>query len=132
MRKPDWPIILDREIQAAKTLPFSYGEHDCATWAFDLRHSLIGGENPADRWRGRYRTEKGCARVMKRLGWSTVEEGALELLGNPLASVLMAQRGDIVLMDGALGICIGSEAAFVGVNGLEASPLRACQTAWRV
>lgn len=132
MRKPDWPSILTHEIEAARGRPFSYGEHDCATWAFDVRHALIGGDSPAEQWRGRYRTEIGCARVMMRLGWESVEAGACALLGEPLSSARLAQRGDVVFADGALGICIGKEAAFVGADGLKGKLLRDCALAWRV
>lgn len=132
MRRTDWPSVLACEIEAARGRPFSYGEHDCATWAFDVRHALIGGDNPAEQWRGRYRTEIGCARVMRRLGWVSVENLARSLLGEPLESVLLAQRGDIVFADGALGLSIGKEAAFIGNDGLKGKLLRDCALAWRV
>jgi len=131
MRKANWPVILAEQVEAARSRPFAYGSHDCATWSFDIRNALTGGENPADNWRGRYTTELGCARTMRKLGWRDVEDMGRKLLGNPIAP-LMAQRGDILLADGAFGICLGAAGAFIGENGIVAKSLRECVMAWRV
>ena len=130
MRLDGWEVALAGEIEAARGLPFSWGTHDCATWAFEVRRALTGIDD-ARRWRGRYRTAAGGAKVQRKLGWATLAEGATALLGGPLAGVLLAQRGDIVLMGEALGVCVGSEAAFLTPDGLTFVPLRDCALAWR-
>jgi hypothetical protein len=58
---------------------------------------LTGGEDNAGLWRGRYTTALGGARVMRRLGWASLEEMGRSLLGEPRPAVLLARRGDIVL-----------------------------------
>jgi hypothetical protein len=58
---------------------------------------LTGGEDVAALWRGLYTTALGGARVMRRLGWSSLEEMGHTLLGEPRPAVLLAARGDIVL-----------------------------------
>ena len=132
-RIPHWEQLLAAAIAEAHTRPFAWGSHDCATWAFDLRRDLTGGADHAALWRGRYTTPLGATRVMRRLGWSSLEEGGCTLLGAPLETVLLAQRGDLVLGGDpeAFGVCLGAHASFVGPDGLTYLPLFACRLAWR-
>lgn len=115
-------------------MPFSWGSHDCATWAFGIRRDLTGGEDIAALWRGCYRTALGAHRVMKRLGWDSLEAAGRDLLGMPLPSVLQAKRGDLVLggTDPAFGVCVGAKVAFVAPDGLVFISFSDCSLAWRV
>ena len=135
MRLRGWEAILADQIEAARERPFSWGEHDCATFAFNVRAAITGVDDAAI-WRGRYKTELGGARFMKRNGWATLEQGANEVLGPALPAVLLAQRGDIVLTIStngqSLGVCCGGKAAFVDQDGLKFWPLKDCARAWRV
>lgn len=128
-----WETHLTRAIADARGQPFVWGRHDCATWAVDLRRALTGGPDHAAAWRGRYRTPRGAVRVMRSLGWSSLEDGARALFGAPLEGVLLAQRGDLTLggEPEALGVCLGAEVAFVGPAGLVFVPLASCRMAWR-
>ena len=132
-RIPHWEQLLAAAIAEARTHPFAWGSHDCATWAFDLRRDPTGGPEHAALWRGRYTTALGATRVMRKHGWLSLEEGARALLGAPLDTVLLAQRGDLVLGGDpeAFGVCLGAQAAFVGPDGLTHLPLSACRLAWR-
>lgn len=134
MRTPNWPLRLTTYLEAARDLPFAWGRHDCATWAFDLRRDLTGGEDVAAQWRGRYTTALGAQRVMRKLGWSDLEAMGRDLLGAPLATPLLAQRGDLVLggEDPAFGVCAGARAVFISPAGLVQLPLARCALAWRV
>ena len=139
MRRADWQSRLALAVEAARAVPFKWGEHDCATWAFDLRRDLTDGADAAATWRGRYRTAPGAQRVMRRLGWTSFEAMGRDLLGTPLPSVLLAQRGDLVLAaadpataDPAFGVCLGAKAAFIGPQGLGFVSLSTCILAWRV
>lgn len=131
MRKPHWEIALYEQIKAASGRPFSYGTHDCATFAFDVRRAITGEDAAAD-WRGRYSTELGAARVMRRLGFESIEALATGYLGTPLLNVKLAKRGDIVLAGGGLGVCIGATAVFPISCGLRERLLRGCAVAWSV
>jgi hypothetical protein len=132
-RIPHWEQDLAAAIADARARPFAWGHHDCATWAFDLRRDLTQGPDHAAAWRGRYRTGPGAQRVLRRLGWGALEEGARALLGAPLETVLLAQRGDLVLGGApeAFGVCIGARVAFVAPEGLVVLPLGQCRLAWR-
>lgn len=133
-RIPGWERHLAEAVEAARDRPFRWGRHDCAIWAFDLRRALAGGHDVAALWRGRYTTARGAVRVMRRLGWSSLEAAGRELLGAPLPSVQHAQRGDLVLADTGLGfgICLGARAAGIAPSGLILVPITACALAWRV
>ena len=132
-RIPHWEQLFAAAITDARTRPFAWGSHDCATWAFDLRRDLTGGADHAALWRGRYRTPGGCQRMLRRLGWKTLEEGGRALMGDPLADRRLAQRGDLVLggEPEAFGVCIGARAGFVSPEGLVTLPLSSCRLAWR-
>jgi len=134
MRRSDWQNRLADAIEVAREMPFSWGSHDCATWAFDIRRDLTGGEDIAALWRGRYRTALGAHRVMKRLGWVSLEAAGRDLLGTPLPSVLHAKRGDLVLggSEPAYGVCVGAKVAFVAPDGLIFLSVSDCSLAWRV
>ncbi len=56
------------------------------------------------------------------------------LLGAPLVSPLLAQRGDIVLGPGGrdFGVCLGASAVGMAPAGLITLPLTTCTRAWRV
>lgn len=134
VRQADWPRLLAEALRAAETRPFAWGSHDCATWAFDLARDLTGGEDVAALWRGRYRTGAGAARVMRRLGWRNLEAMGRDLLGAPLSTPRLAQRGDLVLggTPPAFGVAAGARAVFVGPQGLVSLPIDACPLAWRI
>ena len=118
-RVPHWEQVLADAIARARTQPFVWGQHDCATWAFDLYRDLTNGPDHAALWRGRYRT--------------AIEEGGRALLDDPLDDVRLAQRGDLILggEPEAFGIVIGAKAAFVAPEGLVRLPLATCRLAWR-
>lgn len=138
-RFEDWPIRLDRFLQAASGRPFSWGGHgggsDCALFAADAVQA-IRGDDPAAAFRGRYTTAIGAARALKRYGAGDLESTATMMLGEPLANPLLAQRGDVVSVDTedgpALGVCVGAKVAVVGKTGLVQMQLRGARKAWRV
>lgn len=131
MRREDWPTVLDGEIGAARAGVFEWGVKDCATWAFDVRRAMTGIDD-AVHWRGKYKTAKGAARQILRLGFADLREGATFYLGPPLATAFLAQRGDVVFARDALGLCIGATAIFIAPEGCTEIPLGECLAAWRV
>lgn len=133
-RVENWPQRLMTLIDMARIRPFIWGLHDCPTFAFETKMILTGGEDTAALWRGRYTTALGGERVMRRLGWSSLEDMGRALLGEPRPAVLLAQRGDIVLADTGLGfgVCIGSTAVGMAPEGLVVVPLTSCQLAWPI
>ena len=133
-RVETWERLLSETIETARTKPFVWGQHDCPTFAFETRTLLTAGEDAAALWRGRYTTAFGGQRVMRRLGWSSLEDMGLALLSEPRPTALLARRGDIVLADSGLGfgICIGAQAVGMAPEGLVTVPLTSCRLAWAV
>ena len=133
-RVDHWERLLASAIDTARAKPFVWGVHDCPTFAFETRMILICGEDVAALWRGRYTTAIGGERVMRRLGWASLEDMGRALLGEPRPSVLLAKRGDIVLADTGLGfgVCTGAQAVGVAPEGLVTVPLMSCRLAWSV
>lgn len=127
MRVDGWEEILHDEIESAAFRPFAWGTNDCATWAAGVRAALRGEEK--QRW-GSYKTERGAMLWLKRNGYDDLEAWGRDILGEPLPTPLMAQRGDVVLNE-AFGICTGHMAVFVAPNGLHEKQLRDCALAWR-
>lgn len=133
-RVDHWERLLATAIDTARAQPFVWGMHDCPTFAFETAMILTGGEDTAALWRGRYTTALGGERVMRRLGWASLEEMGRSLLGDPRTTALLAQRGDIVLADTGLGfgICNGATAVGIAPEGLVTVPLTSCQLAWPI
>jgi len=133
-RVDHWETLLAAAIDTARARPFIWSLHDCPTFAFETRMILTGGEDVASHWRGRYTTALGGERVMRRLGWASLEEMGCALLGEPRPAVLLAGRGDIVLADTGLGfgICIGAQAVGMAPEGLVTVPLTSCRLAWPI
>ena len=133
-RVDHWERLLTAAIDTARARPFVWGTHDCPTFAFETAMILTGGEDTASLWRGRYTTALGGARVMRRLGWASLEDMGRALLGEPRPTVLLAQRGDIVLADSGLGfgICTGASAVGMAPEGFVAVPLTSCRLAWPI
>ena len=133
-RVDHWERLLAAAIYTARAKPFVWGVHDCPTFAFETRMILTGGKDVAALWRSRYTTALGGERVMRRLGWASLEEMGCSLLGEPRPSVLLAGRGDIVLADTGLGfgVCTGASAVGMAPEGLVTVPLMSCRLAWSV
>jgi len=133
-RVESWERLLAAAIDTARAKPFVWGVHDCPTFAFETRMILTSGEDIAALWRGRYTTALGGARVMRRLGWASLAEMGMALLGDPRSTVLLAQRGDLVLANTGLGfgICTGACAVGMAPEGLMTVPLTSCRLAWQI
>lgn len=133
-RVEHWERLLAAAIDTARAKPFVWGVHDCPTFAFETRMILTGDADIAALWRRRYTTALGGERVMRRLGWASLEDMGRALLGEPRPAVLLAQRGDIVLADTGLGfgICTGASAVGMAPAGLVTVPLTSCRLAWLI
>lgn len=95
MRYRDWTTRLSEVIKAALERPFSWGEFDCCLFAADCAVAVCGTD-PAEAYRGTYKTEAGAKRALKR------RHGSLEAAWDAcFARVAPAfiQRGDIAMYE---------------------------------
>ena len=122
LRRGDWEARLTAFLASARGRPHDYGRHDCLLFAAGAVDAQTGHDY-ARGFRGRYRSERGAARLLRRLGHRRPEQLIDALL--PQIPIGFAQRGDIVLDgEGIPGICVGGEALFVGAGEDGAVPER--------
>ena len=134
-RQPDWPMRFERFLAACRERPFAWGEHDCCLLVLDWIE-LATGRRPADT-RGRYRDAAGAAAVMgERWGSDDLIAVVSAELGPPLASPLLAGRGDVLAFRHGqrvwLGLCVGHHGVAVTAKGLGTLPLGRAILGWRV
>ena len=119
MRHDLWPSRLNEYLEAASERPFSWGEHDCATFVFGAAEAMTGA---------------GALKQIKKHGVENL--GAWLDKFYSRQPINFSQRGDIVSVDqdafGAFGIVVGAEAIFLGPDGTETRPLTVCDYSWRV
>ena len=133
MRSDGWESALADLIKQRRFAPFVWGQHDCCLFAADCALAITGTDWAAT-FRGHYNSASGAARqIAARGGFESMITG---LLGDPLAAVTLAQRGDVVMLDQdghpALAVCCGATVAAAGINGLVFRPMTDGLLAWRV
>lgn len=139
-RLPDWEARLSAYLAEVRGLPHAYGSHDCALHGANVVNALIGIDHGAP-FRGRYTTELGAAKALRKYGAGTLEATFDAHL--PVIPIAFAGRGDLVMAEGSIGVCIGGDAMFVGAAGEQEGLVRIprrdrvtgatlWQKAWRV
>ena len=137
VRRHDWPERLAETVAMARERPFDWGEHDCALFAADCV-AAVTGHDPGAWFRGRYSTEVGARRAIRRFCGERGVTAAFGdvLLGPRLASINLAQRGDLVLAPTptgpAFGVVMPRGAMVAGERGLVVYPLSASLVGWRI
>lgn len=137
-----WDQALHDFVEGRVDKPFEWGANDCALFVCDAVQAMTGEDMAAD-FRGQYTTQLGAAKASLALtGGATIEDVAQYVTKqhdlDELTTVLLAQRGDVVLFDGAEGPALGlvylngTHAVFVGTEGLRSLPVTDCRRAWRV
>jgi hypothetical protein len=132
MKKSNWTIALHQQIAKFNDKPFAWGTHDCCTFAADCVLAMTGIDHLADH-RGGYKSAIGAARRLEKVGG--IEAGMTTLLGAPI-DPKFAQRGDVVCFTSPLGdtagVCMGSNIAAPGLDGMAFTPMSEAFKAWRV
>ncbi len=132
-RRPDWEQRLHDHLAHCADRAFAWGEHDCALFSADAVLAMTDVDLAAA-YRGRYRTAIGSVRALRRYGAGTLEATIDASL--PSKPVAFAITGDVVMVDGMAGICLGAVAVFVGeADGaaqLITFPRHVWQAAWSV
>ena len=70
MRRPDWENRLADYLISVRERPHVYGKHDCMLLVAGAVRAVTGKDH-ARGHRGKYKTGKGAARYLKRLGFSS-------------------------------------------------------------
>ena len=133
-RYPDWEQRLADYISPLlNDARFVWGESDCALYTADAIKAMTGHDIAAD-FRDKYSTAMGSARALKAYGGGDLKSTFDMLL--PERPVSMARRGDAVMHDGAVGVCMGAFALFMLLpdegDGLERIDRSEWSHAWSV
>ncbi|GGB15175.1 hypothetical protein GCM10011380_00730 [Sphingomonas metalli] len=107
----DWEERLHDYLAAQEGAEFVWGKNDCALFAAGAVQAMTG-EDPATAYRGRYTTAAGSVRALKRYGAGTLVSTIDALF--PQRDPGFARRGDLVMVDGMVGVCVGADAVFIG------------------
>lgn len=132
MRLKDWQSRLQDVLAAAKTRPFTWGEHDCCLFGADVVRAQTG-RDPAEKWRGTYGTASEAVRLLAELGGLD----ALCAMAGSEADPVMAGLGDVGIAASAERecVCVHSGQCWLAVtadDGLAIVPRETVRRAWKV
>ncbi len=126
-RLPDWEVRLAAYLEPLRLRAFAWGSHDCCTFSAGAVEAMTLVD-PMPEFRGHYSTAIGSARALRRFGKVTLAatlDAKFESVSAPLA-----QRGDIVMTGGLLGICLGAFLVAVGREGDHEGLIRIERSSW--
>ena len=131
-RLRDWPERLDALLRAHACTPFTWGRHDCCTFAADAVRAVTGVDVMGS-LRGQYSTAAGARRLTSELGG--LNAAVTRLLGTPIAPT-GATVGDVLLLAQdareLLAVCNGTAAIAPGRTGLQTIAAPQVLAAWRI
>lgn len=110
-RRSTWEADLSAYIASVRGDRFEWGRLDCGLF-FAGAVMAMTGEDPGAPFRGKYSTDLGAAKVLKRFGAGDLKSTLDRLF--PACPVGRLQRGDGVWNGEAVGVCMGDYALFVG------------------
>ncbi len=126
-RLPDWEARLAAYLEPLRTRPFDWGRHDCCTFAAGAVLAMTGVDAMTE-FRGRYRTRIGSLRALTRIGAGTLAATIdAKFVRVP---VTLAQRGDLVMAGGLMGVNWGRFLFAVGREGDREGLVRIDRAAW--
>lgn len=119
MRYPDWQNRLIAYLHEARRRPFEPGVHDCALFLAGAVQAQTGSDYAAP-WRGRYTTERGGLRVLRKDGHADHIAAAAAFLPEKTPSFAQAGDGAVVPTESgpALGVVQGSRIYVLRPEGL--------------
>lgn len=131
MRLDGWEERLAEIVEAASARPFTWGLHDCCTFAAACVDAITGSDHLA---RLDYEDERAAKRVIACHGG--LVEAVSAHLGHPVEGWAHARRGDVCVVpteqgDG-LGVCTGTHVAVAAERGLARYPLHLARLVWRI
>lgn len=125
-----WEMALDAYLVERMRMPFAWGTNDCATFAAEWIHRCVG----VSLFDANYTDADGAAHEIAKRGG--MDKAVADVLGEPLETPRMAQRGDVALASvndrKTLVVVIGASAVGPGKDGLAAVPISDLVTAWRI
>jgi hypothetical protein len=134
--------LLDEYLESVRSKPFTWGTHDCMTFANDCVR-VQRGLPFADDWTGGYRTAKQCLAHYLRKLRSNNRLDIIDAIDHRLSRIrtTLPPRGSIIakpvsndeaFTGYALGVVVSDLAAFVGPKGLVFMPVQERDIFWSI
>lgn len=140
-RYQDWPTRLSEFLMTRGETPFEYGANDCCLFVADAVLAMTGVDFAAADFRGRYKTEAGAYKALKKFGGGGIA-GMMEEFCRcgdfEEVAPAYAGRGDVVLVNHAgleaLGVVdlSGTQAMVTGPEGMVRLPLGLATRGWKL
>jgi len=138
-RRPDWEPRLIATIEAACEVSFSWGTHDCFSFACNCAEAMTGVDLAAPFYRGKVNSRTQAYGRLKRYAGGGLQEAVDKIArSHGMAEVMVtrARRGDWAMMltpDGdALGVVLGNKIYIPAERGIHGWLVHGCHAAWRV
>ncbi len=132
-RLNDWLTRLHKVIADTEGKPFQYGVNDCALFGASIVNACLGFD-PAETYRGRYKTKIGGIRAIRKSGYQDQIDYVEKTFSQ--TPILFSREGDLGLVETEEGPAIvallGSFAAGVSKTGLIRFPIGEVKIAFRV
>jgi hypothetical protein len=140
-----WQELLHAYILRRQNELFKWGTMDCCLFACDAVLELTGVDLAAD-FRSKYDSLLTAMKAMREFTGQDETETLVESVAEKVAALneiqevplLMAQRGDVILLDSPLGKGLGilglrgTTVHCAGHDGIVDVPLEECLRAWRI
>lgn len=134
---PGWQTNLLTTIEGLQNTPFKWGENDCCIFAAKCIDAQYGTAISSEVI-GQYDSEISCKRYMIKRAKTSSLAGVLDTFLPVRVGAKYAQRGDVVIFEGILGLTAGVLWSGVvwamGPDGVETIPLDKIKITdgWRV
>jgi hypothetical protein len=132
----NWPAKLALFIEEKRNQPFDWAANNCCFFACDWLAILVGIDPAADMRADVTSSFSAQKALAVRGGVDTIATEACVEYGWPECPPSCARRGDVVEVQTehgpALGVCVGAQSIFPGVNGIEFRDTLRALRAWRV
>ena len=145
-RHSHWELSLSNYFDSVAFKPFKWGFHDCSLFMADAVLAMTGDDVAAP-FREKYNSAESAEQALKDYGAGTLTRTLNAIFGKS-KHIAQVKRGDVVMYDGAVGICCGTFSRFIGsidessnvivadgsepVAGLVPIATRLCKRAWTV
>jgi len=128
---------LNGYLRQVRSKPFSWGEHDCLIFS-NAAFAAYHGAGYADDWVGEYMAGDDPvlpSRLRERFSADSFDEAIERRLRRvdhvpPRGALVATKRAERWLIGYALGICVGTKAAFLSRGGVIYLPLDDVDRSW--
>lgn len=127
-RLSDWETRLNAYLASVKGQPYQYGTLDCALFAASAAAAITGVDN-AKAFRGKYSTQAGSIKALKRIGKGNLEKTFDHFY--PERPLGFVRRGDLVFDGESVGVCVGAHALFIGEQDGREGLYRVARSEWQ-